>query len=96
MQVIENLNLLALVSGGLEDEDSADGSDGGGGGGGGGGITVSGSFADGANGVLDAAGRGAVVGGTIAAALGPEMIPVGAAAGTVIGAGVKILTSPGK
>ena len=94
MQVIENLNLLALVSGGLEDEDSADGSDGGGGGGGG--ITVSGSFADGANGVLDAAGRGAVVGGTIAAALGPEMIPVGAAAGTVIGAGVKILTSPGK
>ncbi|WP_321884123.1 hypothetical protein [Burkholderia cepacia] len=49
------------------------------------------SFGAGVGTALDNAGRGALVGGTLGMALGPEMGALGAAAGAVYGAGVGFL-----
>lgn len=83
MQVLSAMEISA-VGGGMDLLDTS----------GGGGFW--GSFSAGANGVLDAAGRGSLVGGMVGSLIGPEGTALGAAAGAVIGAGVKILTSPGK
>lgn len=50
-----------------------------------------GGFWSGVGTSLDNAGRGALVGGTLGMALGPEMGALGTAAGAVIGAGVGFL-----
>jgi hypothetical protein len=94
MRTLSDLE-IGFGSGGDLDPTLVD-SNGGGGGGDGGGGGGGGSFVDGANGVLDAAGRGALIGGTLGSLAGPEGTALGAAAGAVYGAGVKILVSPGR